>query len=312
MTTWHQALEAYLTLRQAMGFKVRDARSLLRRFVDFLEQQGATTITHELALRWATESRTVQPAEWSRRLSVIRGFARYRCAMDPRTRIPATGLLPYTPRRASPYLYNETEILQLLQAASQLPSLTGLRAQTTVTALGLLAVTGMRVGELVGLDDNDVDLTLGQLTIRCGKFGKSRLLPLHPTTREALRHSVAERDRRYPIPQSPSFLVSEQGVRLSHWSVRATVVALSRQIGLRDPTDRHGPRLHDFRHRFAVGVLLRGYRDGADVERHLPELSTYLGQVKASDTYWYLSATPELLQLALERLEQRQPRGAHP
>ena len=211
MTALHQALEAYLALRQAMGFKVRDARSLLRRFVDFLEQQGATTITHELALHWATEPRTVQSAEWSRRLSVIRGFARYCSATDPRTQIPATGLLPYTPRRASPYLYSEAEIAQLLQAAALLPSATGLRAQTTVAAFGLLTVTDMRVGELVGLDDKDVDLTRGQLTIRCGKFGKSRLLPLHPTTREALRHYVAERDRRYPIPQSPSFLVSEQG-----------------------------------------------------------------------------------------------------
>ncbi len=312
MTTLHQTLEAYLALRQVMGFKVRDARFLLRRFVDFLEQQGATTITQELALRWATEPRTVQPAEWSRRLSVIRGFARYCSATDPRTQIPATGLLPYTPRRASPYLYSETEIAQLLQAAAQLPSPTGLRAQTYVTAFGLLAVTGMRVGELVALDDPDVDLHRGQLTIRCGKFGKSRRLPLHPTTGEALRHYVAERDRRYPIPQTPSFLVSEQGARLTYWSVRATFVTLSRQIGLRGPADSHGPRLHDFRHRFAIGVLLRWYRDGVDVERHLPELSTYLGHVKASDTYWYLSATPELLQLALQRLEQRQAQEVHP
>jgi integrase/recombinase XerD len=312
MTALHQALEAYLALRQAMGFQVRDARLLLRRFIAFLDQQEAAYITCELALQWATEPHAAQPTEWSRRLSVIRGFARYRSAMDPRTQIPPVGLLPHRPQRASPYLYSDAEIDQLLQAAEHLSSPTGLRAQTYVAAFGLLAVTGMRVGELVGLDDNDVDLTLGQLTIRCGKFGKSRLLPLHPTTREALRHYVAERDRRYPIPQSPSFLVSEQGVRLSHWSVRATFVALSRQIGLRGPADNHGPRLHDFRHRFAVGVLLRWYREGVNVERHLPELSTYLGHVKASDTYWYLSATPELLQLALERLEQRQPQGVHP
>jgi len=312
MTAWHQAFEAYLTLRPAMGFKVRDTRSLLRRFVDFLEQQGATYITHELALTWATEPRTVQPAEWSRRLSAIRGFARYRSAMDPRTQIPPAGLLPYRPQRAVPYFYSDAEIAQLLQATSPLSSATGLRAQTYVAAFGLLAVTGMRVGELVGLDDKEVDLTLDQLTIGCGKFGKSRLLPLHPSTGEALRHYVAERDRRYPIPQSPSFLVSEQGGRLTQWSVRRTFVALSRQIGLRGPADSHGPRLHDFRHRFAVGVLLRWYRDGVDVERHLPELSTYLGQVKTSDTYWYLSATPELLQLALERLEQGQPQRVRP
>jgi integrase/recombinase XerD len=312
MNTLPQALDEYLALRQAMGFQVRDARSLLGRFVAFLEQQEATYITHELAVHWATEPRAVQPAEWARRLSLVRGFARYRRASDPRTQIPAMGVLPYQTQRASPYLYSEAEIDQLLQAAAQLPSPTGLRAQTYVAAFGLLAVTGMRVGELVGLDNTDVDLTGGHLTIRLGKFGKSRLLPLHPTTREALHHYVVERDSRYPIPQTPSFLVSEQGTRLSNWALRRTFVTLSRQIGLRGPADSHGPRLHDFRHRFAVEVLLRWYREGVDVERHLPELSTYLGHVKVSDTYYYLSATPELLQLAMSRLESTHPQGVWP
>ncbi len=222
------------------------------------------------------------------------------------------GVLPYQPQRASPYLYSDAEIGQLLQAAEHLPSPTGLRARTYGAAFGLLAVTGMRVGELVGLDNTDVDLTRSHLTIQHGKFGKSRLLPLHPTTREALRHYVVERDSRYPIPQTPSFLVSEQGTRLSNWALRRTFVTLSRQIGLRGPADSHGPRLHDFRHRFAVEVLLRWYREGVDVERHLPELSTYLGHVKVSDTYYYLSATPELLQLAVNRLESTQPQGVWP
>ena len=307
MTTLPQALDEYLALRQAMGFAVRDARRQLRRFIDFLEQHRATSITSALALSWATEPHVAQPAEWSRRLSLIRGFARYRSATDPRTQIPAAGILPYRPQRAAPYLYSDTEIEQLLQAAAQLPSPTGLRAHTYVAAFGLLAVTGLRVAELVALDDQDTDLTRGHVTIRRGKFGKSRLLPVHPTTQQALRHYVAARDRCYPIPQSPSFLVSEQGARLTHWSLRATFVALSRQIGLRGPADSHGPRLHDLRHRFAVEALLRWYRQGADVERHLPELSTYLGHVKVADTYWYLSATPELLQLALDRLEHSPP-----
>jgi len=307
MTTLPQALDEYLALRQAMGFAVRDARRLLRRFIDFLEQHRATSITSALALSWATEPRAAQPAEWPRRLSLIRGFARYRSATDPRTQIPAAGILPYRPQRAAPYLYSDAEIEQLLQAAAQLPSPTGLRAHTYVAAFGLLAVTGLRVAELVALDDQDTDLTRGHVTIRRGKFSKSRLLPVHPSTQQALRHYVAARERCYPIPQSPSFLVSEQGARLTHWSVRATFVALSRQIGLRGPADSHGPRLHDLRHRFAVEALLRWYRQGADVERHLPELSTYLGHVKVADTYWYLSATPELLQLALDRLEHSPP-----
>jgi integrase/recombinase XerD len=312
MNTLPQALDEYLALRQAMGFQVRDACSLLGRFIAFLEQQEATYITHELAVHWATEPRAVQPAEWARRLSLVRGFARYRSATDPRTQIPSMGVLPYQPQRASPYLYSDAEIRQLLRAAAHLPSPTGLRAQTYVAAFGLLAVTGMRVGELVGLDNTDVELTRGHLTIRHGKFGKLRLLPLHPTTREALYHYVVERDSRYPIPQTPSFLVSEQGTRLSNWALRRTFVTLSRQIGLRGPADSHGPRLHDFRHRFAVEVLLRWYREGVDVERHLPELSTYLGHVKVSDTYYYLSATPELLELAMNRLESTQPQGVWP
>jgi integrase len=309
MNTLRQALEEYLALRQAMGFQVRDAGSQLRRFIAFLEQQEASSITQALAVQWATKSGAVQSAESARRLTLVRGFARYRSGTDPRTQIPALGLLPYRPQRASPYLYSDTEIRQLLQAAEQLPSPTGLRASTYVTAFGLLAVTGMRVAELVGLDDQDVDLSRGQLTIQHGKFGKSRLLPLHPSTQEALRHYVAERDRRYPISQTPSFLVSEQGIRLTHWTLRRTFVSLSRQIGLRGLTDSHRPRLHDFRHRFAVQVLLRWYREKVDVERHLPELSTYLGHVEVSDTYWYLSATPELLELAMNRLVDSQPQG---
>jgi len=307
MNTLPQALDAYLALRQALGFQVQEPRRLLRRFVDFLEQQGADHISCALALRWATESPAAQPTECAKRLTLLRGFARFRAATDPRTQIPATGLLTARPQRASPYLYGDTEVVQLLQAAAQLPSPTGLRARTYVAAFGLLAVTGMRVGELVALNDQDVDLTHGHLTIQHGKFGKARWLPLHPSTQDALRQYVAVRDRCYPLGQSPSFLLSEQGTRLTHWSVRYTFVMLSHQIGLRGPTDRHGPRRHDFRHRFAIEVLLRWYREGVDVERHLPELSTYLGHVKVADTYWYLSATPELLALALERLEHTLP-----
>ena len=169
---------------------------------------------------------------------------------------------------------------------------------------GLLVVTGMRISELVGLDNDDVDLAGGLLTIRHSKFRKSRCLPLHLTTQQALGRYVEQRDHVYPLPQSPSFFVSEQGTRLLACTVRATFVQLSRQIGLRSPSDSHGPRLHDFRHRFAVQTLVRWYQEDVDVDRHLPELSTYLGHVKVSDTYWYLSATPELLGLATQRLEQ--------
>ena len=304
MNTLRQALNEYLALRQAMGFKLQEESRLLPRFIDFLDAHGKTFITTDMAVRWATQCRATQPVEWARRLRFVRIFARYRSATDPRTQIPPTGLLPYRARRAEPYIYNDDEINRLLQAAGQLCSPTGLRAHTYVTALGLLAVTGMRISELVALDNDDVDLAYGQLTIRDAKFGKSRWLPLHSSTQQALQRYVQRRDQQYPIPCSSSFFVSEQGTRLTSCRVRATFVQLSRQIGLRGLTDSHGPRLHDFRHRFAVQTLLRWYQEGADVEQHLPELSTYLGHVKVSDTYWYLSATPELLQLALQRSEQ--------
>jgi len=304
MNTLRQALNEYLALRQAMGFKLQEESRLLPRFIDFLEAHGEAFITTDLAVRWATQCPATQPAEWARRLRFVRIFARYRSATDPRTQIPPTGLLPYRARRAEPYIYNDDEINRLLQAAGQLCSPMGLRAHTYVTALGLLAVTGMRISELVALNNDDVDLAYGQLTIRDAKFGKSRWLPLHPTTQQALQQYIQRRDQHYPIPCNSGFFVSEQGTRLTSCTVRATFVQLSRQIGLRGPTDSHGPRLQDFRHRFAVQTLLRWYQEGADVEQHLPELSTYLGHVKVSDTYWYLSATPELLQLALQRSEQ--------
>jgi integrase/recombinase XerD len=252
MNTLRQAVDDYIAMRQAMGFKLHEESRLLPRFIDFLEAQGEVFITTDLAVRWATQCPAAQPAEWAKRLRFVRVFARYRSATDPRTQIPPTGLLPYRARRAEPYIYNDDEINRLLQAAGQLCSPTGLRAHTYVTALGLLAVTGMRISELVTLDNDDVDLSHGQLTIRDTKFGKSRWLPLHPTTQQALQRYVQKRDQQYPLLRSSGFFVSEQGTRLASCTVRATFVQLSRQIGLRGPTDSHGPRLHDFRHRFAL------------------------------------------------------------
>jgi integrase len=201
MNTLRQALNEYLALRQAMGFKLQEESRLLPRFIDFLDTHDQAFITTDLAVRWATQCSATQPAEWARRLRFVRVFARYRSATDPRTQIPPTGLLPYRPRRAEPYIYNDDEINRLLQAAGQLCSPTGLRAHTYVTALGLLAVTGMRISELVALDNDDVDLAYGQLTIRDAKFGKSRWLPLHSSTQQALQRYVQRRDQQYPIPR---------------------------------------------------------------------------------------------------------------
>src|SRR5467141_3751496 len=221
MKTLPQVLEDYLTLRRAMGFKLSEAGTLLPQFVAYLAQRGHTFITTAEAVEWATQAQHVQPAEWARRLRWVRGFARYHHAIDSRTEIPPTELLPYRPQRHSPYLYSDAEIAALLEAASHLPSATGLRAHTYTAVFGLLAVTGMRISELVGLDNDDVDLAGGLLTIRHSKFRKSRCLPLHLTTQQALGQYVERRNRVYPLLKSPSFFVSEQGTRLLSCTVRA-------------------------------------------------------------------------------------------
>jgi len=304
MSTLQAALDEYLSVRRALGFGLRLSGRLLQRFVDFAERAGAAYITTELALQWAMQPANAQPVQWANRLGMVRRFAQYCSAMDPRTVVPPPDLLPYQLRRPLPYIYRDEEIARLLQAARKLPSVTGLRPHTYSTVFGLYAVTGMRTNEPLQLDRDAVDLTHGVLTIHGAKFGKSRYVPIHSSTQRALQRYSVRRDRLCRNPQSPSFFLSERGTRLTEWTVRWTFVQLSRLIGLRHVGDARGPRLLDFRHRLAINTLLRWYRRGVDVERHLPELSTYLGHVHISDTYWYLSATPQLLHQALRRMER--------
>ena len=305
MSPLRTAVDEYLALRRGLGFSLRGPGALLRQFAAFFEREGASSITRELALRWATQPATTHPAHWATRLSTVRRFAQFWSASDPRTEVPPLGLLPHRYGRKPPYIYTEGEIRRLIAVARQLPSATGLRPATYATLLGLLAVTGLRISEALALNRADVDGAEAVLTIRRTKFGKSRLVPLHPSTQRALERYARRRDRVYPTPTTESVFVSERGARLTQWTVRYTFNRLSRRIGLRGPADRRGPRLHDFRHRVAVTTLLRWYRAGVDVERHLPALSTYLGHGHVADTYWYLSAVPELLRLAAARLEAR-------
>lgn len=304
MSTLRAALGEYLEHRRALGYKLRLAGSLLERFVDFADEQGATVITTKLAVQWATLPQQVQSAQWANRLGMVRGFARYRQAADPLTEVPSPQLLPGRYRRIIPHIYSDEELKRLIHAASNLSSVAGLRSCTYATLFGLFAVTGMRTNEPLQLDDENVDLKNGVLTIHGAKFGKSRYVPLHDSTKQALRHYATQRDRLCAHRQCPSFFVSETGARITEWSLRWTFVGLSHQIGLRKPEDSRGPRLTDFRHRFAVNTLIQWYRNGVDVQRHLPELSTYLGHVHITDTYWYLTAVPELMQLASRRLER--------
>ncbi|PYS03275.1 MAG: integrase, partial [Acidobacteria bacterium] len=284
----------------------REAGVGLLDFVTFMQQHRASFITQQLALKWAQQPSTVQPAEWARRLSLVRTFARYRSATDPRTQIPAEGLLPFRPKRARPYLYTDDEINALLRAALNLPCRRTLRPWTYHCLFGLLNVSGMRIGEARNLELPDVDLKAAVLTIRGAKFGKSRLVPLHGSSRDILADYITRRERFFGgRPISAYLFVSSRGNRLDIGDIHRTFYLLSRQIGLRGLMASRGPRLHDMRHRFAVNTMLQWYRSGEDVERRLPMLSAYLGHVHVADTFWYLSAWPELMREAMKRLERR-------
>jgi integrase len=305
MKPLQESIQGYLALRRSLGFKLQEAGPCLAKFAAFLETRDAAHITTALALEWVQQTPSLQPATAAQRLGHIRGFARYLKADDPQTEIPPPGLLPFRPKRAQPYLYSEEEVARLLRATLDLPAAGGLRPWTYHCLLGLLSVTGIRVGEAIRLQLEDVDLQTGILTIRGTKFGKSRLVPIHPSTQAVLEQYRARRERFLAGNDASAFFITGRGHPLDIGDIHRTFYKLSRQTGLRATGASHGPRLHDFRHRFAVQTLLRWYRSGEDVERRLPVLSTYLGHAHVADTYWYLSACPELMGLAVARLEQR-------
>jgi integrase/recombinase XerD len=309
MTTLRQAVQEYLSMRRHLGFTLHNAGKGLLDFATFMAQHHAPTITQSLALAWAQQPLNVQPAHWARRLSFVRGFARYRSATDPRTQIPAQGLWPFQRKRARPYLYSAAEIRSLLHAALAMPcryERGALRPWVYYCLFGLLSVSGLRLGEARKLELHDVDLKAAVLTIRGAKFGKTRLVPVHASTCQVLAEYLRRRQRHWgQRPVSPFVFVSSWGNRLDSGDIHRTFYALCRQIGLRGATDSHGPRLHDLRHRFATQTLVRWYRSQQDPERKLPLLSAYLGHVHVADTQWYLSGSPELMREAMRRLEHR-------
>jgi integrase len=302
MSQLRTALERYVDMRQGLGYKYVGPARRLSDFVSFMHARGAETITTELAMAWVTKVGK-QPT-WAIRLTDVRCFAQHLAHFDPATEVPPADAVPI-PRRVKPYIYSDAEIEALLAAALALPPADALRRWTYYCLFGLIAVAGLRHSEALNLCRDDVDLDQGVLTIRRSKFGKSRLVPLHATTVAILRDYSARRDAHLAQPRSPYFFVAEQGGRLLHQYVHRVFWQLSRQIGLRQKGQRHGPRIHDLRHRVAVKTLLRWYRAGEDVERQLPVLSTFLGHVGVRDTYWYLSAAPELMDHAARRLNKR-------
>jgi integrase/recombinase XerD len=302
MSVLGKHLEDYLALRRSLGFKLGRPGQMLAGFVGYLEQAGARTVTTGHALAWATSPAGADPTYWRARLAAIRPFARYLAPLVPGTEIPPPGLLPGpSSRRAVPYLYSAAEVTALMAAAAAIR--TPFRAATYQVLIGLLAATGMRVGEAISLDRDDLDTGSGLLTVRDGKFGKSRQLPLHDSVLRALAGYAQLRERRRAQPAAPAFFASVTGTRLIYNNVHFTFHDLARQAGLRPRSAACRPRVHDLRHTFAVTTLARWYADGGDVAARLPLLSTWLGHADPSGTYWYLTGTPELLALAAARLE---------
>jgi integrase/recombinase XerD len=295
-------LDDYLRMRRALGFELGRHGQVLPGFVAYLEAAGASTVTVELAVAWARLPERIKPLTVCFRLSAVRGFARYLHAIDPANQIPPAGLLAVPRRRPAPYLYSPDEIVLLLATTRRLRP--PLRAATYQTLLGLLVACGMRVGEALALARDDVDLIDGLVTIRHAKFDRMRLVPLHPSVTAALRDYATTRDRLCPTPRTDRFFVSVRGRVLRREEVDRIFRTITVRLGLRADTVR--PRIHDLRHTFAVRTLIDWQRDGADIPALLPVLSTYLGHVEPANTYWYLSAAPELMQQAAVRLEHHQ------
>lgn len=294
MTRFAEHVDDYLRLRRSFGFKLVEHERLLPRFAAHLDELHAETVTTELALAWALErdlpAGSTVPGV---RLLIVRGFARYMIGLDPRTEIPPAELIRPHGKRRAPFIYTDADIAALMEQAGS-----GIRyalvAATVETLIGLLAVTGMRVSEAIKLDRADIDWGQGVLLVRDSKFNKSRYLPVHPSTLDALQRYAALRDRGCPNPLGPSFFVSLRHGRLYDCAVQKTFRRVCQQAGV-GATAPFPPRLHDLRHSLAVNTLLGWYREGADVQARLPVLSTYLGHLNPAYTYYYLSAAPELL-----------------
>jgi integrase len=301
MTDLRASVIDYLAFRRALGFKLDRADQLLNSFIEFLEARHASWITSDLAFEWAARPVGANPWWWQKRLTIVRGFARYLHSIDPAHEVPPAGQITAPAPRATPYMYAENEIAELMAEAHRLEPM--LRADTYTTLIGLLAVTGMRVSEALNLDDSDVDLLKGSLTIRATKFDKTRALPLHGSTVEALNRYRQHRCHVRRAPSTPAFFVSIVGTRLHYPNVLGVFHQLIDNIGLSERRGGHRPRMHDFRHRFAVQSILDAYADGIDVGPRLAALSTYLGHANPANTYWYLSATPELLGRAADLLD---------
>lgn len=302
MSPLHAGLRDYLAVRRALGFVLKDAGRLLADFADYAREQGCARVTTQVALAWATRPAGASPVWWRQRLGMVRDFARYLKSVDPATEVPARDLLPATYRRSTPFVYSDADVVALMTAAQVLSP--PLRAATYQTLIGLLAVSGLRIGEAIRLTQADLNRADAVLLVRHAKGDSMREVPLHHTTLRALRTYGQRRDGCFPVARSPSLLVSIRGTRLSQSAVNETFRELTRRAGL-DGRGPRPPRIHDLRHSFAVNTQIGWYRQGVDVDAKLPLLSAVLGHAGPESSYWYLQAVPQLLALACQRLDDK-------
>ena len=304
MNTLSIKLDRYLAVRRSLGFDLRSSERVLRRFIAFAEHERSELITTDLFLRWQKVFGHAHRGTWAARLGMVRLFAQWLHGMDVRHEVPPKSLIPSPCRRPRPYIYSEAEIEQLINAAANLPSVNGIRGLTFATFFGLIAVTGLRISEAIALDVEDVDLESGVLTIRRAKLSKERLVPVSQSTLASLAAYAKERDRLLGL-RPESFFVKDRGGRPTDCCVRYNFAVVCQSIGLRTGQKMHrhgrGPRIHDLRHTFAVRTMLNWYRAAKDASREMIQLSTYLGHVEPANTYWYIEAVPELLELASKR-----------
>ncbi|SDF83249.1 Site-specific recombinase XerD [Mucilaginibacter pineti] len=299
-------LERYLKIRRNLGYDLGTSERVLKQFVSFLESTGATHIRTALFLQWKMAFGKASQSTWARRLGMVRSFASWLYSLDTCHEIPPQNLIPGHYRRQQPYIYTDSQIIQIIEAAALLPSSNGLRAITYPTLFGLVSVTGLRISEVISLDDRDVDLVDGVISVRNGKNRKERLLPVTESTKNRLKEYARKRDRLLGYSPEP-FFIADTGNRLSDCIVRYNFAVTCQKIGLRAEQrfNRHGtgPRIHDLRHTFAVKVLINWYQENKDIDREMLKLVNYLGHQKVTHTYWYIEAVPELLALAARRAE---------
>jgi integrase len=303
--------ENYLSERRQLGFGLRNpgyAVLSFARYIDALNSQEPLTV--EMMADWARQDQghSDDPATWARRLKNLRSFCRYLQQFEPRTEVPDDSIFGRVGQRLAPHIYSEQEIIDLLAAAHNLDSfIPGLRGATYKTLFGLMASTGLRISEALHLLDSDVDLKLGLLTIRKTKFAKSRHVPVHPSTLDALRQYQSLRNRHIEVSDETRFFVGDRGRRLgqplSQRQVHRVFIVIRNQLGWINRGAHNGPRIHDLRHTFVVRRVLLWQAEGMDVDRQMLALSTYVGHAMITNTYWYLTGIPELMAVAAHSFE---------